>query len=164
MAEHGAAHKAHGYGPVGGDGADVQAMHPGDRLFLYQQAAVFALELAVARIGAEAVAAVLEEAQAPLPVAIAELAVAPGAADRCQCLGRFESRAAGQAGEVLEQHVDRGVWLPPFLHQASGQAAPQGAELQQFEGMGGHEQHLGGAAGVVGAAASSLQQPGHIFS
>ena len=117
MAEHGAAHKAHRDGPIGGDGADVQAMHSGDRLFLHQIEIALALELAVARIGTKAVAAVLEEAQAPLPVAIAELAVAPGGADRCQGLGRFESRAAGQAGEVLQQHVDRcRRWLAR-LHQ-----------------------------------------------
>ena len=122
-----------------------------------------ALELAVAGIGAEAVAALLEKAQAPLPFGVAELAVAPGRAHRRQGLGRFESRAAGQAGEVLQQHVDRRGRGAALLHQPRGQAPAQGTELQQLQGMGGHEQHLGGAAGAVGAAASPLQQPRHVL-
>ena len=75
----------------------------------------------------------------------------------------METGSAGQAGEVLQQHIEGKLRGAAVLHQAVFQAAPHGAHLQQLQGVGGHKQHLGGASWAVGAAAGPLQQPGQVF-
>ena len=118
MAEHGAAHETHSHGAIGGDGADVEAVQAGDGLVEHAVAvegafggqlvaAGFAAhQLAVARIGAQACAAVLKHLQAPLPLVVAERAEAPAAAHRGQLGSGLEAWAAGQRGEVLQQNIE----------------------------------------------------------
>ncbi len=50
-----------------------------------------------------------------------------------------------------------------MLHQSRRQPPPDRRHLQQLQGVGGHEQHLGGATGLVGGAAGPLQQPGQVL-
>ena len=120
-------------------------------------------QLAVAGIGPQTLAAMLQKLQAPLPVRLAQIPEAPGAVHRHQLAFGIKARSAGQAGEVLQQHIEGQLGRPARFHQPLRQAPAHGAHLQQLEGVGGHEQHLRCAAWGVGAAAGPLQQPGQVF-
>ena len=130
MADHRSAHKAHGHRAVRGDRADVEAVQPGDGLVDHPVAIPLPLQLAVARIGPQAAAPVLEHLQAPLPLAVRELLETPAAAHRGQLLLGLKPRAAGQGGEVLQQHIQWQLGRPPVLHQPLLQPAAHGTHLQ----------------------------------
>ena len=74
MAQHGAAHKAHRDRWGSGDRADVEAMQPGQGGAADAVAVALPVpeQLAVVGIGAQAITALLEKAQAPLPLAGAQ--------------------------------------------------------------------------------------------
>ena len=149
-------------------------MQPGDGLVEYAIAERLASggrlvveaaahQLAVAGVGRQALAAVFEKGQAPLPLGICELAEAPAPAHRREGLLGHETRAAGQGYEVLQKHIQRQLGRPAVLHQPGSQPPPHGAQFQQLEGIGGHEQHLGGAPRCVGTASCALQQAGQVL-
>ena len=75
MAEHSPAHKAHGDGGRRSDRADVEAMQPGQGGAADAVAIALRIpeQLAVVGVGAKAIAALLEKAQAPVPLARAQI-------------------------------------------------------------------------------------------
>ena len=170
MAQHRTALKAHRHGTIGGDRADVQAMHPGDAPLQHPiaeaaggQLPLLTLQLAVTRVRRQTGAPVLQELQTPLPGGVLQVAVAPGLADRGQCLLRLEARPTGQGHQMLQQHIQRLLGWLTALHQPRRQTTPHRAHLQQFKGMGGHEQHLGRTTGAMGTASSPLQKPRQVL-
>ena len=152
MAEDGPPHEAHRDRRRGGDRADVQAMQAGDGVFTHPEAFTVAipLQLAVAGIGPQAVTAVFQKLQAPVPVIATQLGVGRCAADGRVARLRVQPRPAGQAGEVLQQHIEGCHRWFALFHQPIAETATHGAEFQQFQGVGGHEQHLGGPPWQVG--------------
>ena len=142
MAEHRPAHVAHRDGAVGGDRADLKPVEAGDG-GLFDPVAEggafgwLALQLAEAGIGPKTLAPLLQEAQAPVPLVAGQLAEAPAAAHRFPFPLRLEARTAGQAGEVLQQHIQRCLGRCAVFHQPCRQSPPHRAHFQQFQGVGG---------------------------
>ena len=155
MAEHRPAHVAHGHGAVGGDRADLEPVEPGDGGLLDPVAEEGAfgwlpLQLAEARVSPKAIPPILKKPQTPIPIGAGQLAVAPAAAHRFPFLFRLEPRPAGQAGKVLQQHIQRCLGWCAVFHQPCRQSPPHGAHLQQFEGVGGQKQHFAAPPRPVG--------------
>ena len=151
MAEHCTTHKAHGDRGCGRDRSNVETVQPGDGLLAnpVALACLLPLELAVAGIGPEALPALLEKQHAPVPVVLAQLGIGRTAPHGLQGLLGIETRAAGQPREVLQQHIQRGFRRLALFHQTLRQSPTHSTEFEQFERIGGHEQHLGCSAGQV---------------
>ena len=144
VTQNGSTHKTHRDRRSRRDRSDVEPMQSGNRLFADAITArlLVPFQFSVAGIGRQAFAALFQKQQAPVPVLLRQIAVSGALSNRLQCVIGIKSRPAGEAGEVLQQHIQRSMrWLALF-HQPFVEAAPHGTQFQQFEGIGGHEQHL----------------------
>jgi len=147
VAQHGTPHEAHADRRGRCDRADVEAMQASNRCLLDRQTAVVAsFQFPVALVGTQAFAALLQKLEAPLPLVVLQFGKTGGLAHSFEGLVGIKAWATGQRGEVLQQHIQRHQWWVPFFHQSGTEASAHCTELQQFQGIGGHEQHLGGAA------------------
>ena len=147
MAEHRSPHETHRDRRGGGDRADVQPMQAGDGFFAHPEAFGLRIpfEFSVTGIRAKAVSALFQELQAPVPIITAEVCIGSTASHGVVAGFGFQARAAGQAGEVLQQHIEGRHRRLALLHQSFAKAPANGAQFQQLQCIGWHEQHLGRA-------------------
>ena len=165
MAEHGTPHEAHRDRWCSGDRADVQPVQPCDGAVPHPEALhrFIPFQFPVAGIGRQAVAAVFQKAKAPVPVLLSQVGEGGTAADGPQRLLRVETRSAGEAREVLQQHIKRGLRWFALFHEPFLESAANSTEFEQLQSIRGHEQHLGGSARQVCGASRPLQQPRQVL-
>ena len=122
------------------------------------------LELGIALVGFERVAAVGDEAEH----AVERLARCSG---RVRCgrdhlgveLGRIEVAGAGRAENVLRQHVERSLARERHVLLAGLGGIDRGAALQHLEAVGRHQHRLRGLVEPVVGAADALDEAAGAF-
>ena len=141
------------------DGADVEAVLPGDPSVSGGETAGLVLgEAVVAFVAAKRIAPGSHEIQYRVEVGAGEPGIGCGAADLAIKLVGLERRGAGQAENMLCQHVEsarahRLAVQLAFRHRVRG-----GATLQHLEAVGRHQQRPGRRLQAVIGAPDPLRE------
>ncbi|MNE17326.1 hypothetical protein D3C80_1103020 [compost metagenome] len=149
---------------VADDGADAHAVPACQALAGNPPNAVgLGLDTLVVGVGAERVAAVADEVQRPLPLAVAQRAKGPGAAHFVEQMIGPKAAAQGHADQVLHQHIHAQAWRTSGLDLPGKQRLSGRRRLHQLQAVGGHQGHSRGAPGGMPGAPGALHQPSDTF-
>ena len=146
------------------DGADVHAGLAGGAFAADVDAAFVVPEkLAVALIAGQRVAAVLDEGEHVVEIALGEGGVGGGAADFRQHVGGHEGGGGGGEQQVLGENIQTaGAWRVA-VELAGGDPGHGGLALQNLETVGGDEDGVAGFVHAVVGAADALEEAGDAF-
>jgi len=122
------------------DGSDAHAVTPRQALAGHSPDPVgVRLDTLIVGVRRQCVAAVIDEIQCPLPLAVTQLTERPGAADFREQFVRPKATAQGHADQMLDQHVQAQARRAARFDMAGGQGRPGGGSLHQLQAMGGHQ-------------------------
>ena len=146
------------------DGADIHAVLAGDAIAHdVNEAGAVAKQAAVAVIGRERVAAILDEAEDVIEILSFQHAVRLNAPDFVVQFVRAEGPGAGDAHDVLGQHVEATGAGRVTVEFAGRDPGDGGLAFQHLEAVGRDQDGARDFIHPVIGAADPLQQAGHPF-
>ena len=141
------------------DGAEVHAGHAGGAFAAdVDEPLGVAEQFSISIIGLQGVAAILDEAEHVVEIALGDHGVGGGGLDLGEHGVGIERGGGGGQKQVLCQDIEpAGSWKIPVL-LAGGDALDGGLAFEQLEAVGGDEEGVGGLVHAVIGAADALEQ------